>query len=94
MMTHTEALGQAWPTGIATCGLRGIEDAIKLGTTVQQQYWFRGHPRFFSVLPKVYREPFYGKRPNLEYWPGSGSVRVRATTPLECRIWKPTSHGC
>jgi hypothetical protein len=22
------------------------------------------------LLPKVYREPFYGKRPNLEYWAG------------------------
>ena len=50
---------------------------MKLGTTCRQ-YWFRGHPRTFdSLLPKVYREPFYSARPNIEFWAGQ-RFRMRA----------------
>jgi hypothetical protein len=77
MMTHSDALSQAWPVGIATYQLRGIEDAIKLGTTCRQ-YWFRGHSRIFeSLLPAAYREPFHSSRPNIEFWAGQ-RFRFRA----------------
>ncbi len=63
--------------GIATYQLRGIEDAIKLGTTCRQ-YWFRGHSRIFeSLLPAAYREPFHSSRPNIEFWAGQ-RFRFRA----------------
>src|SRR5260370_271273 len=77
MMTHIEALNQAWPMGIATYSLRGIEDAVKLGTACRQ-YWFRGHPKIFeSLLPAAYRAPFYSARPNIEFWAGQ-RFRLRA----------------
>jgi hypothetical protein len=66
-MTRTEALRQAWPCGIATYRLRGIEDAIQLATSCQQ-YWFRGHAQQFEFLvPKVHREPFYSGPSNIEF---------------------------
>jgi hypothetical protein len=77
MMTRIEALNQAWPGGIATYQLGGIEDAIKLSTTCRQ-YWFRGHERIFeSLLPKAYREPFYSGPPNVEFRAGQ-RFRMRA----------------
>jgi hypothetical protein len=77
MMTHTEALKQDWPCGIATYQLRGIEDAITLGTTCRQ-YWFRGHSQIFgSLLPTVHRAPFHSARENIEFWAGQ-RFRLRA----------------
>jgi FRG domain len=76
-MTRTEALNQAWPGGVATYQLRGIEDAIKLRTACQQ-YWFRGHSQIFgSLTPAVHRPPFYSARENIEFWAGQ-RFRLRA----------------
>jgi hypothetical protein len=77
MMTRTEALNQAWPGGIATHQIRGIEDAIQLGSTCRQ-YWFRGHSQIFeSLTPAVHRAPFYSARENIEFWAGQ-RFRLRA----------------
>lgn len=76
-MTLSEALNQAWPRGIATYRLRGIEDALKLATACRQ-YWFRGHwQESESLLPLVYREPFHSARPNIEFW-AAQRFRLRA----------------
>jgi FRG domain len=57
-MTFEEALGTAWPGGIATDQIRSVEQVVKLGTTCRQ-YWYRGQPRQFGrLLPKIYREEF------------------------------------
>ena len=83
-MTHIEALSQAWPLGIATYPLRGIEDAIRLGTTCQQ-YWFRGHSqRFERLLPTVYRAPFHSAQENIEFRAGQ-RFRLRARS-FESRV--------
>jgi FRG domain len=67
LMTHIDALSQAWPMGIATYRLRGIEDAMELATTCRQ-YWFRGHPQEYpSLLPAVYREPLHSAHENIEF---------------------------
>jgi hypothetical protein len=77
-MTRAEALAQAWPLGIPTYQLRGVDDAIKLVTTCRGQYWFRGHPKVFdSLLPTAHREPFRSARSNIEYWAGQ-RFRLRA----------------
>src|SRR5260370_37689646 len=76
-MTRTEALNKAWPRGIATYPLRGIEDAVILGTTCRQ-YWFRGHSQTFEwLLPTVHRAPFHSARENIEFWAGQ-RFRLRA----------------
>lgn len=78
MMTHAEALNQAWPSGIATRTLYRIEDAVKIGTNLRY-YFFRGHPQIFKwLLPTIYRAPFSQTlHENVEFWAGQ-RFRLRA----------------
>ena len=81
-MTPLEAVNQAWPRGIATDQIRGIEDAIRIGTTCRQ-YWFRGHSKIFEwLLPAVYRDQFYSACENVEFRAGQRfRLRAHSYTP-------------
>ena|ERR1017187_442970 len=59
--------------------LRNIQDAIKIGADLRH-CWFRGHPKIFgSLLPGVYRPPFWSARENIEFWAGQ-RFRLRAAS--------------
>jgi hypothetical protein len=89
-----DALNQAWPAGVATYALRGIDDAIKLATTCRQ-YWFRGHSQEFKwLLPAVHRDPLPPIRSNIEFWPGSGSAFERTPSHPKYLTGETTFLGC
>jgi hypothetical protein len=81
-MTFSEALNKAWPNGIATDEIGSIENAVELGTSVRQ-CWFRGHSKCFeTLLPTIFREPYYLARTNIAFWAGQ-RFRYRARSYTE-----------
>ena len=57
--------------------LRSVEQAVTIGTELQQ-CWFRGHSKLVGeLLPAAHREPFCSARDNIEFWAGQ-RFRLRA----------------
>jgi hypothetical protein len=69
---------------VTTAGeLQSVKEAVDIGTTLRY-CWFRGHRRVVGeLLPTAHRKPFWGARPNIEFWAGQ---RFRLRAPAHINI--------